>query len=182
MNVFRIEIGRWKPIRQVLSPALSTGKLKKMLPLMNESINVLLDKFDNLAKEGKPVDVKNYFIALSLDIIAKCTYGIQLDFSKNPHNDVVKSARTIFGKNMSLSAFITFACPTLATIFGTDIVDAEFRTYVGSVTRKLLVERKTDPAARRNDLIQLIVDSAADEPDNSNLTNNEVTEDQKKSM
>lgn len=132
---------------------------------MSKEIDTLVVNFEKLSKIDKPVDVKNYFIALALDIIASCTYGLRLEMSKKPHNEVIKSARLLFGKNMGFNNMITFLSPKLATFLGTDMVDKIFREYIGEVAGKTIKERQNNPEARRNDLIQIVADAETREHD-----------------
>jgi len=40
-----------------LTPTFSASKLKEIVPIIEEAVNVLLPKFDSLAKDGKDESV-----------------------------------------------------------------------------------------------------------------------------
>ena len=48
---------RWREVRNFLSPTFSALKMKHMLPLMNESIDMLMGKFAEAAGSGKPFNM-----------------------------------------------------------------------------------------------------------------------------
>lgn len=43
---------QWKRIRSILSPSYTTGKMKQMIPLMDDAVNVLMKKLDEVADAG----------------------------------------------------------------------------------------------------------------------------------
>ena len=43
---------QWKRIRSILSPSYTTGKMKQMIPLMDDAVNVLMKKLEQVADTG----------------------------------------------------------------------------------------------------------------------------------
>ena len=43
----------WRRARSILTPTFSASKLKEIVPIIEEAIEILLPKFENFAKEGK---------------------------------------------------------------------------------------------------------------------------------
>lgn len=44
---------QWKRIRSILSPSYTTGKMKQMIPLMEDAVGVLMKKFEDIADTGR---------------------------------------------------------------------------------------------------------------------------------
>jgi len=44
---------QWKRIRSILSPSYTTGKMKQMIPLMEDAVNVLIKKLEDVADTGR---------------------------------------------------------------------------------------------------------------------------------
>lgn len=44
---------QWKRIRSILSPSYTTGKMKQMIPLMEDAANVLMAKLEDVADTGR---------------------------------------------------------------------------------------------------------------------------------
>lgn len=47
---------QWKRIRSILSPSYTTGKMKQMIPLMEDAVNVLMKKLEEVADTGKKAE------------------------------------------------------------------------------------------------------------------------------
>ena len=47
---------QWKRIRSILSPSYTTGKMKQMILLMEDAVNVLMKKLEDVADTGKKVE------------------------------------------------------------------------------------------------------------------------------
>ena len=45
--------GQWKRIRSILSPSYTSGKMKQMIPLMEDAVNVLMKKLEEVADTGR---------------------------------------------------------------------------------------------------------------------------------
>lgn len=52
-NVFSARDETWKRIRHILTPSFSARKMKLMVPLIEESCDVLLKKFEGIADTGE---------------------------------------------------------------------------------------------------------------------------------
>jgi cytochrome P450 len=59
----------WRRIRRTVSPTFTSVHLKTMVPFMNESINTMLDKLDQLALSGEPCNIQKVISSLTFEII-----------------------------------------------------------------------------------------------------------------
>ena len=51
-NLFAARNEQWKRIRSILTPSYTSGKMKQMIPLMEDVVNVLMEKLENVADTG----------------------------------------------------------------------------------------------------------------------------------
>ena len=82
-NIFRIETDgkihlfrafgtRWRRQRHVLNPTFSAAKLKLMSPLVNGSIEAMLDKVSQMVTNGeKEMNIYELYKRLTMDVICK---------------------------------------------------------------------------------------------------------------
>lgn len=152
---------QWKRIRSILSPSYTTGKMKQMIPLMDDAVNVLIMKLDEVADAEKSVEVVELFSKLTLDVILLTAFGIKTDIQTDPQNSVTKEARKLF-RRLWLTPYLSiFPCSSLLRR-----IIAFFRQglafFVGAAT-EIFEERKKYATEGRNDLIQLLL-TAHDEP------------------
>lgn len=74
-NILFARDAKWKRLRQIVTPTFSPNKIRKMLPLIENCVNDLIEAFD---EAGPVVDVKPYFSGFTLDTIANIAFGIQV--------------------------------------------------------------------------------------------------------
>jgi cytochrome P450 len=68
---------RWLRSRRLLTPAFHFEILKGYIPVYNDRVSVLLEKWTECASENKPVLVHDSMSALSLDIILRCAFSFE---------------------------------------------------------------------------------------------------------
>ena len=54
-SIFAARDDYWKRIRSVLTPSFSAGKMKLMVPLIQKSCDVLLEKLESIANTGERI-------------------------------------------------------------------------------------------------------------------------------
>ena len=73
---------KWKDMRATLSPAFTGSKIRNMFSL----IGVCTIK-TQLYGENNMFDKKDFFSKFTVDMIATCAFGIEVNSFKNPEND-----------------------------------------------------------------------------------------------
>lgn len=63
----------WRQLRSKLTPAFTSKNLKQMMPLIDTSVDQLISAIKKNLHE--PIDMLKYFIANSVDIIAKTSFS-----------------------------------------------------------------------------------------------------------
>ena len=135
----------WKDLRRGLTPTFSSGKIKGMLSLIGSSVDNMIDHLEEVTAKDPVVDVKSIFTALTLDVIAKCAFGIESNSFKNPDNQVFKHGKKIFDdfKITSVGTSIFFqvfmACASLMKYL--DVTSPSF-THLWNLTRSVQSERE----------------------------------------
>lgn len=84
------DVGReWKEMRNTLTPAFTSSKMKSMFILVNECAQNLTNFFLNeVQTKGKTLDLemKDVFTRYANDVIASATFGYQCDSLKQKDN------------------------------------------------------------------------------------------------
>nr|ULR85483.1 cytochrome P450 [Spodoptera frugiperda] len=84
-NLFFAEGDLWKLLRQRMTPAFTTGKLKAMFPLIVERAEKLKTRALAAAAEGKSLDARDLMARYTTDFIGACGFGLEAD-SLNDEN------------------------------------------------------------------------------------------------
>ena len=93
-NLLEITGEKWKRVRALSSPTFSGKKMKFMSPLVQESINRLMDKFDYRANKNNDFDIFEDFKLLTLDVIASTVFSYD--------TEVFKKDGSVFYKKLDL--------------------------------------------------------------------------------
>eukprot|EP00096_Caligus_rogercresseyi_P009571 TRINITY_DN3270_c0_g1_i1.p1 TRINITY_DN3270_c0_g1~~TRINITY_DN3270_c0_g1_i1.p1 ORF type:complete len:538 (+),score=101.27 TRINITY_DN3270_c0_g1_i1:131-1744(+) len=74
-NISNVE--KWKKVRTTISPVFTSGKLKAMLPYLQESVDRMLDY--TLKMDTDMVDSRKYVVRYTTQSIAKAGFGVEAD-------------------------------------------------------------------------------------------------------
>ncbi|CAF3694253.1 unnamed protein product [Rotaria socialis] len=112
---------QWKRQRTILNPTFSTSKMKRLLPMMNSSINIFIAQLFMKTNENK-INILDFYKRLTIDIICKkmkifyqiqiflffevrCAFGIgtQVQHDINHENIYMKKVQEVLGKDFGRS-------------------------------------------------------------------------------
>ncbi|GBP59937.1 Cytochrome P450 6a2 [Eumeta japonica] len=86
----------WTLLRQRMTPAFTTGKLKAMFPLIVERAEKVQDLANNAAKTGATVDVRELMAKYTTDFIGACGFGIAMMSLNDETSSFRKLGRRLF--------------------------------------------------------------------------------------
>ncbi|GBP59930.1 Cytochrome P450 6B2 [Eumeta japonica] len=95
-NLFFADGDLWRLLRQRMTPAFTTGKLKAMFPLIVERAVKVQDLADKAAKTGATVDVRDLMARYTTDFIGACGFGINMESLDDENSGFRKLGRRIF--------------------------------------------------------------------------------------
>ncbi|XP_033751858.1 cytochrome P450 3A11-like isoform X2 [Pecten maximus] len=170
----------WKHVRSKITPAFSTGKLRKMAPLVDHASDTLLKSLKRNLKDGIGiVEMMEVFGAYTMDVICSTAFGIQIDSQNNPNDEFVSNARKfLILKLFSPLILILIFLPKLhflAPLMGFTFLDKDIQAFFRRITAKLLAERVVG-SKDRVDFLQLMK-NAQHESEDSDAENDEEQDD-----
>src|SRR6218665_3915420 len=76
----------WKRIRSIATPAFTSGKLRKMFPLLKQSTDKLEKYLSGVSEGSNPsFNVKDVITGFTIDVIASTSFGTDTD-SNSDHS------------------------------------------------------------------------------------------------
>ncbi|XP_043511450.1 cytochrome P450 9e2-like isoform X2 [Frieseomelitta varia] len=120
-NLFSLRDERWKEVRNILTPAFTSSKMKSMFVLMRDCAKDYGDYFASLpADQSKEFELKDAFAKYTNDVIATCAFGVDVNSMKNPRNTFYLYGReaTNFGAAQILRFLAVKNFPWLCRLLG----------------------------------------------------------------
>ncbi|XP_076299221.1 cytochrome P450 6a2-like isoform X2 [Lasioglossum baleicum] len=159
-NLFYLKVDRWRPLRARLAPVFTSGKLKKMFPLILECSDRLEQYLDKVIKEGDCVDVRELMAKYTTDVIGICAFGIEANNLADADSDFRRLGRTVFSS--SLGNIIRFrlrqSMPWFAELLSNVLPQEEVTTFFTNLISETLAYRDENNIVRPdfvNMLLQL---------------------------
>ncbi|XP_043279161.1 cytochrome P450 6A1-like [Venturia canescens] len=164
-HLVNLESKRWRPLRHKLSPAFTSGKLKKMFYLVLECGDHLEEYLNNLGDNNEAVECRELTAKFTTDVIGTCAFGLKMNALADENSEFRKMGRKIFTpdwKNV-LRMRMRESTPWLYEIVGTLLVDWKVNNFFMNIMRDTIEYRKNNQVVR-HDFIDLIME-LRDNPD-----------------
>ncbi|XP_064471830.1 cytochrome P450 3A24-like isoform X2 [Ornithodoros turicata] len=156
MSIAPVE--QWRKIRPAVSPAFSTGKLKRMTDLIENCARITRDHLQKAAEKNSSIDLKQFFGHFSLDTIARCAFGTNLDSYSDQTNEFVSKARQAFGQDLNFKLILFFMFPGLFKVLKIRPFNSGVFQYFKSLSVNIIKQRQ-EKDNRNEDFLQLMMDA-----------------------
>ncbi|KAL0810957.1 hypothetical protein ABMA28_010251 [Loxostege sticticalis] len=150
----------WKLLRQRLTPAFTSGKLKAMFPLIVERAEKLQDIAAAEASNNDEVDVKDLVARFATDFIGACGFGIDADSLNDEESAFRRLGKRIFkiSKVDICVLLLKFICPYVFKDLYS--VPPEIKRTTTKLVYDIMKQRNYKPSSR-NDFIDLMLEVKA---------------------
>ncbi|CAF0828341.1 unnamed protein product [Adineta steineri] len=199
---------KWRRQRHVINPSFTAVKLKAMSPLINGSINDLMDKLLEHSNIGDEFNLYLYYKRVTMDVICRCAFGVDIDLQNNPNHIYFQKVEELIGVHTILKSPIykmTQLVPETRSILARlYLAHNTARKYINtrvlpliSLTKQLdesafawllnrlhtIVEQRQKTPISRKDLLQLMLQAMNKEPnqntaEDDNKTNHWLSKDE----
>lgn len=156
-NLFFADGDLWRLLRQKLTPAFSSGKLKAMFPLIVECAEKLQTRVLAASAEGRSLDARELMARYTTDFIGACGFGLNIDSLNDDDSEFRKLGRKIF--NMTLSrAFTTIYKTLFPNLFKkTKFLGQKLEDDILGLVNMIQKQRNYKPSGR-NDFIDMLME------------------------
>lgn len=158
-NLLMVGGEKWRKMRQKLTPAFTTGKLKQMIPIFMEIGRKLQDSLLKVVNsEENKIEARDLMSRYTVDSITSLAFGLEIDSINNPDEPFRRISRKIAepNLNMFLRSLIASMAPKFADIFKIKSTDIEIEEFLRSVTKQSLDLRENKNVIR-DDFMQILI-------------------------
>jgi len=106
--MFFIQGQDWKRVRSIASPAFTTGKLRRMYPLLHRAVNELLLVLDQEYRKSENIEIKSVTVGYTMAAIASTMFNINPETNGDPEkfNEFRFHGRNILSAPQRFVSFI----------------------------------------------------------------------------
>jgi cytochrome P450 family 3 subfamily A len=173
MNLFSLDGGEdWKRIRSIVSPTFTSGKLRGMDQIVHEAIDLLKKNLTKAVKDGKPVNLRTIYNAMSFDVIVRCAYGAKVDVISDPNNPILTNLENLFSGRWE--QVVAMKAPSVAKLLGVHELAMKPFRFFEDMSQKLFDDRQNSGGAVKNDFLQLMIEASKNQAENKSISKLEM--------
>lgn len=177
-NLVALGGARWRSLRNKLTPAFGSCKIKNMFRLMETVCNHLILCIADDLDKSPIIEVTEIMAKYTTDVIGTCVFGIECNSLKNPEAKFRQMGRKIFeGNTMTLRLFLLTPFQELAKKLHIRVISAEVAEFFHGIVKESLDFREKNHVERpdlMNILMKLQQSSEHSEEEGDKLTLNEI--------
>ncbi|XP_047516039.1 cytochrome P450 6B7-like [Pieris napi] len=156
-NIFHLDGDKWKLLRQRLTPAFTTAKLKAMFPLVINCADKLHIVGEKIDENGGDFDARELMARFTTEFIGACGFGIEMNSINNEHSEFRELGRYMFSRYfydiVLMGIWELFPeVRNLIRVRKTDLDDA-----ISKIVLSIFEQRNYKPSGR-NDFIDLLLE------------------------
>ncbi|CAH2249528.1 jg18770 [Pararge aegeria aegeria] len=156
-NLFTVDGDIWKLMRQKLTSAFSTSKLKAMFPLIVETTEKLTQIANEYAESNDEVDVRELMARYTTDFVGACGFGIDSQALNETDSDFRRLGKRIFSPTIR-DHFVNLMKSMFPETFrNVRFFAPEIEEKTFSIVRQIMAQRNYKPCGR-NDFIDLMLE------------------------
>lgn len=156
--LFVIKSPTWKPLRNKMTPAFTSGKIKCMIPLINKVAEDLTAYLSKLAVQQDSIEAKEVCAKYSTDVITSCAFGVEGHSFENDKAPWRSVGRDVFDFTLANGIRSTsyFFVPTFVNLFKIKFVPSHVNAFLSKAFWTTIEHRKANNSFR-NDLIDIMI-------------------------
>ncbi|XP_075737987.1 cytochrome P450 3A14-like isoform X2 [Rhipicephalus microplus] len=164
-SIMHIGGSAWKSIRSSVTYGMSANKLKQMMPHLKEDADIFVKSLEKHADTGKEVHMLRKLEELSMDYVARGSFGIDDRFQGNPGHPLIVIAKatlrgTMRGPLHMIAQSTTAFGPLMKPFYWLSSLLGEYTfENLNEQTAKVIKLRKSDPSLRKPDILQNLLDA-----------------------
>nr|XP_015838170.1 PREDICTED: cytochrome P450 9e2-like [Tribolium castaneum] len=167
---------KWKDMRNTLSPAFTSSKMKYMFGLISESAQRFTGHFSKKNDNVITIEMKDIFSRFTNDVIANTAFGVEIDSLEEPNNEFYLMGLEItnFQGVVTFLKFLTFVIlPRVAKFLKLTFFSKKVGKFFTKVIKENIANREKHGIVRP-DMVNLLLE-ARKNSDTQKITDEDIT-------
>ncbi|XP_012237476.1 probable cytochrome P450 6a13 isoform X1 [Bombus impatiens] len=158
-HLFNLEGKRWKSLRSKLTPAFSSGKLKRMFYLLAECGEEFQKLIDASSETHRPFEIRELAAKFTIDVIGSCAFGIQINALTDEESEFHRTAKKLSKPSYTATLWrmLRTAMPKLYKFLDVQVIDPEVSKFFKNVVSQMINERE-EHGIKRHDFMDLLIE------------------------
>ncbi|XP_054157203.1 cytochrome P450 3A9-like [Oppia nitens] len=166
-SLLMVRDDEWKRQRSIVSPSFTTGKLRKMMTLVEHCIDSVDRVLDKVATDGNEIEMKGLMGNYTMDGIASCAFATKTDTHNDPNNPFVVNANILAAGSKWRTLLASIAGP-VKRFFKISAINPSVHNFFVKAIKEIIKQRKQDQSGGKYyDFLQLMIDAQSNVDDNS---------------
>ncbi|XP_045776078.1 cytochrome P450 6B1-like [Maniola jurtina] len=155
-NLFHADAKIWRPLRNRFSPLFTIGKLKNMIPLINERADLFINHVKNITEKKGDQEIYTLVKKFTVSSIMACAFGVDIN---EDSGKLIQKMNEIdhltFSRNISVE--LDLFHPGILKKLNSSIFQKGISKFFLKLINDVLQARNGVPSTR-NDLIDLVLE------------------------
>ncbi|KAM7292140.1 cytochrome P450 3A4 [Ixodes scapularis] len=173
LKLIYVDGDRWKEMRSLLTPAFTSSNMKKISSVMDTCTDEFMEVVDSLSDQDKAFEMWRVYRKLSMDVIVRSAFGVESNLQKNRgitglsvmHDQILNHE---FESFRGWVPFLFNCFPEFSFVWKLYFTWSKFfmkfpLDKVSFGLTPIINMRRSNPAARREDLLQLLLNAETEE-------------------
>ncbi|XP_076664024.1 cytochrome P450 6B5 [Andrena cerasifolii] len=158
-HLFNLEGKKWKSLRAKLTPAFSSGKLKRMFYLLVECSEEFQKLIDRSSEAHRPIEIRELAAKFTIDVIGTCAFGIQINALTEEDSEFHRAAKRLSRPSYkaTLWRMLRTAMPRLYKVLGVQVIDPGVTKFFKNVVSQMVKQRE-EHGVKRHDFMDLLIE------------------------
>jgi cytochrome P450 family 9 len=165
-SLFMLENQQWKDMRSTLSPTFTTGKIRRMFDILNDSAQQMTEYLlgEMKASGSNEIELKEVCGRFTLNVIVSSAFGVESNSFRDKDSLFYRMGQRIqnqFSGLKFLKFMLILVCPILSKVIKMNFFDDEAMVFFGDVIKKTVKHRK-ESGEKRDDFVQLLLETRSE--------------------
>lgn len=154
-NLFHADADTWRVLRNRFTPMFTSGKLKKMFPLIIERSDIFMKYLEELRSENSELQMDAIVRKYTISTIAACAFGIDIDMYNPQMKFLDEIGKKIFATNFAFELDMMY--PGILMRLNSSLFPKEVSNFFYNLVDTIVKQRDGKPSSR-NDFMDLLLE------------------------